>query len=344
MGRRVSSVGRPLRNTTAGEKTPSDTTPPRSRKRKNSDLEGVAEGSMSEGKEPAALSATLTMMDTSSGAGAKGLAKEHDDTAGTVGGRGRAGSSFDDDLFDELSSATAPPRTKRARTSSESYAPPSGGDGHGHENTVGDKTEPSRITHNGDDSRERNRKNPSFPSTTLDGRGAIINSRTTRSASARASTDEAKSLERPNAGKAKRANGGNRDTTAESVEIVGGEAPENSVGVSPPATPGRQRDSGLTEEERRLEARRRGRQARSPYVYGGGRVDPNAGLPKSIRPPARSGISAGEGSVGGGGGESASFAVPARTPTKVKNPSKGVYIGICSLPAYLFSRISFDWF
>lgn len=67
----------------------------------------------------------------------------------------------------------------------------------------------------------------------------------------------------------------------------------------------------LAEETRRLEARRRELSARSPYVYGGvGRADPNAGLPKSVRPPPAAFAREG-GEVGGGDSKAATPAKPA---------------------------------
>lgn len=85
-------------------------------------------------------------------------------------------------------------------------------------------------------------------------------------------------------------------------------APGTSVGGR-----GQEEDTLAAEEARRLEARRRGRQARSPYVYGGGgRVDPNAGLPTSARPPPIA-LALREGS-GINDGEDSKFAVPVRNP------------------------------
>lgn len=106
---------------------------------------------------------------------------------------------------------------------------------------------------------------------------------------------------------------GSGSNGSDGIARVGGEAPATPVSAlrEAPVTPaGGQDSSRMTEEERRLETRRRGRQGRSPYIYGGGRVDPNAGLPRSARPPA-----VGGGESGGSTGPAA--AASAKTPSKV---------------------------
>lgn len=74
-------------------------------------------------------------------------------------------------------------------------------------------------------------------------------------------------------------------TPGKGKDGTGGGKTDAGVANGAPTTPGGGgKDDTLAEEARRLEARRRERSARSPYVYGGvGRADPTAGLPKSVR-------------------------------------------------------------
>lgn len=110
-------------------------------------------------------------------------------------------------------------------------------------------------------------------------------------------------------------------TTAKGKADAGAAAVAADAGGAPGATSsggGRgQEDARAAEEARRLEARRRGHQSRSPYVHGGvGRVDPNAGLPTSVRPsPADLALGGGRREAGDGGdGETKSSGTPAKPP------------------------------
>lgn len=189
-------------------------------------------------------------------------------------------------LRDDHDDTTSPPRTKRARTSSEGLLQQQSED---KENTTSSGAPTTLKTAAGKAAEDTPRRD----------RGKGIR------------TEEAGSSEgKQNEGTL---DGAKDDRTPGGVGTAGLSGDSN-----------REPGHDLTEEARRHEARRRGRQTRSPYVYGGGRVDPNAGLPKSIRPSAvGGGAIGGDGDAEGGGNSGSSgvgespFAGPPRTPSKV---------------------------
>lgn len=254
------------------------TSPPGSRKRKTVGQDAIGNSGDSE-----AIADPVEM--ETDGAG-EGRLESND---APLGGGAQVGADAGDAPLDE--SATAPPRTKRARTSSEGLVQPSGGRGNADDKNDALRT-PAVVGSNKDDGNERSGDPQSLP--------ADVRPRTDVASAEHRSADVGNGD-----AKGRHGNGDNTDDAGGSAGLK-----PASTARAAPATPGREQEN-VAEEAKRLEARRRGRQARSPYVYGGGRVDPNAGLPKSIRPPAVT-----DGFGGEGGGESV-FAGPPKTPTKV---------------------------
>lgn len=260
------------------EVTPSTLTP-QSRKRKPIDQGVVASGSAG-GEGEAARSGAV---DANGAGGRDGLNGD-----GGAGARAKAGSAGDP-VVDETE--TSAPRNKRARTNSEALTVKKerGGNAANGKDSSLNLTPASRVPKADDDG-------GGGSGGTGQGAPPAVDAAVVTRAGARTA----------------RANGngkGEGGTSGDTAKAAGN-------GVA--ATPGQQQRENLTEEERRLEARRRGRKARSPYVHEGERVDPNAGLPTSIRPTAVLGGLGGGSKAGGDGGRRESVIADAtKTPSKV---------------------------
>lgn len=231
---------------------------------------------------------------SSAGAGAA-VYPETTDADGADGGGGSRGDGGDGaraktrsagDSMDETE--TSPPRNKRARTNSEALKEQKKGDGSAvnGKNSSLSLAPASRLPKADDDEGGGGRGQGAPPAVDAVGTRASA-----------------------------RRNAANGDVKGKGR--AGDAATPGNMRRSPLVTPGQQQGENLTEEERRLEARRRGRKARSPYVHGGERVDPNAGLPTSIRPAAVLGGLGGKAGADGGGRRESMIADATKTPSKV---------------------------